>query len=239
MAQSSKSGGARPGLAVVTGAGGGIGAAVLRALRAAGAFAAVRGYGRGSVPPLELEDEQSIRACAADVVGTGLPLALVVDATGFLHDERFRPEKAWRELDPAHMARAFAVNSIGPALLMKHFLPLLDRDRPAVFATLSARVGSIGDNRLGGWYSYRASKAALNQLVRTAAIELRRMNPDAVCVVVHPGTVDTALSAPFAKAGLRVQSPEEAAARLLELLGRLGPADSGSFFDQAGQRIPW
>mgnify|MGYP000220379835 CR=1 FL=1 len=100
-----------------------------------------------------------------------------------------QPEKSWRQLDPAHMAHAFAINAIGPALLMKHFLPLLPGEGRSVFATLSAKVGSIGDNALGGWYSYRASKAALNQLVRTAAIELRRRQPMAVCVALHPGTV--------------------------------------------------
>ncbi len=149
------------------------------------------------------------------------------------------PEKSWRDLDPAHMARAFAVNAIGPALLMKHFLPLLPRQGRSVFATLSARVGSIGDNRLGGWYSYRASKAALNQFVRTAAIELGRRQPGAICVALHPGTVSTPLSAPFVKAGLDVQTPEEAAARLLDTIEGLGPGSSGGFFDHRGNPVPW
>jgi NAD(P)-dependent dehydrogenase (short-subunit alcohol dehydrogenase family) len=149
------------------------------------------------------------------------------------------PERSWREVDAAAMARAFAVNAIGPALLMKHFLPLLPRRGRSVFATLSARVGSIGDNRLGGWYSYRASKAALNQLVRTASIELRRRAPEAVCVALHPGTVATGLSAPFARAGLEVRSPEVAAADLLRVIGGLTAADSGGFFDHRGVAVPW
>jgi len=149
------------------------------------------------------------------------------------------PERALRQIDPAHMARAFALNAIGPALLMKHFLPRLPRAGRAVFATLSARVGSIGDNRLGGWYSYRASKAALNQLVRTAAIELARTHPEAVCVALHPGTADTALSRPFARRGLDVVSPGAAALRLLAVLGALAPSDSGSFLDYRGQRLPF
>ena len=118
----------------------------------------------------------------------------MIDASGFLHGDGLMPEKSWREIDPVHMQRAFAINAIGPALLMKHLLPLFPADGRSVFATLSAKVGSIGDNHLGGWYAYRASKAALNQLVRTAAIELRRKRPNAICVALHPGTVDTKLS---------------------------------------------
>ncbi|HRG72895.1 MAG TPA: SDR family oxidoreductase, partial [Thauera aminoaromatica] len=187
---------------------------------------------------LDLLEEASIAAAAAAVRARGVP-TLVFDATGFLHGAGMEPEKSWRELDAAHLAHAFAINAIGPALLMKHFLPLLPRDRRAVFATLSARVGSIGDNRLGGWYAYRASKAALNQLVRTAAVELRRSRPQAICVALHPGTVDTGLSAPFAKSGLQVQAPAEAAARLLAVIEGLGPGDSGEFFDHRGEPVPW
>ena len=122
---------------------------------------------------------------------------------------------------------------------MKHFLPLLPRQGRSVFATLSARVGSIGDNQLGGWYSHRASKAALNQFVRTAAIELGRRQPAALCVALHPGTVATRLSAPFAKAGLDVQTAEEAADRLLDVIERLAPASTGGFFDYRGAPVPW
>jgi NAD(P)-dependent dehydrogenase (short-subunit alcohol dehydrogenase family) len=122
---------------------------------------------------------------------------------------------------------------------MKHLLPLLPRSGKAVFATLSARVGSIGDNTIGGWYSYRAAKAALNQLVRTAAIELRRTRPEAICVALHPGTVATPLSAPFAKAGLNVRPPEEAARDLLAVIESLSPAQSGGFFDYRGAELPW
>jgi NAD(P)-dependent dehydrogenase (short-subunit alcohol dehydrogenase family) len=149
------------------------------------------------------------------------------------------PEKSLRAIEPQAMAQAFAINAIGPALLMKHFLPRLDRTGRAVFATLSARVGSIGDNRIGGWYSYRASKAALNQLVRTASIELARTHPHAICVALHPGTVASALSAPFAKSGLNVQTPAEAAARLLAVIDALGSADSGGFIDQNGEIVPY
>ncbi|WP_342452957.1 SDR family oxidoreductase [Pararoseomonas indoligenes] len=174
-------------------------------------------------------------AAAAGVAGTGL--TLVIDATGFLHDAHYRPEKAIREIDPVHMAHSFAVNAIGPALLMKHFLPRLARDRRAVFATLSARVGSISDNRLGGWVSYRAAKAALNQIVRTASIELARTHRQAVLVALHPGTVETGLSAPFSRAGLEVQEPSAAAARLLSVIDALTPDRTGLLIDHRGETV--
>jgi NAD(P)-dependent dehydrogenase (short-subunit alcohol dehydrogenase family) len=216
----------------VIGAGGGIGAALAEALHAAGR--SVFRLGRRTTPALDLLDEASIAACAA---AAGVGLELVIDATGFLHDARFQPEKSWRQLDAAALAYNFAINTIGPALVMKHFLPRLARDRRAVFATLSARVGSIGDNRLGGWYGYRASKAALNQMVRTAAIELARTHRHAICVALHPGTVDTPLSRPFAKAGLDVRPPAVAAAPLLAVLDGLMPAQTGLFFDYKGEQV--
>jgi len=224
------------GMAVVVGAGGGVGAALVAALAESGHRVAA--FGRGTVPPIDLLDEASIAAAAAHVAAHGTP-TLVIDATGFLHGAGFMPERSWRDLDPAHMAHAFAVNATGPALLMKHFLPLLPRTGRSVFATLSARVGSIGDNRLGGWYAYRASKAALNQFMRTASVELRRRTPGAICVALHPGTVETALSAPFARAGLDVRPPAQAAADLLAVLAALTPADNGGFLDHKGAAIPW
>ncbi len=224
-------------IAVVVGSGG-IGAALAEALRAEQAFDEIVVLGRRSTPALDLLDEASVATCAAWLAARG-SLELVIDATGILHGPGMAPEKSWRELDPAVLAQAFAINAIGPALLMKHFLPLLPRDRRALFATLSAKVGSIGDNRLGGWYAYRASKAALNQFVRTASIELRRSRPRAICVALHPGTVDTGLSAPFAKSGLQVQPPALAAKRLLTVLAGLTVEDSGEFFDYRGERLPW
>ena len=131
------------------------------------------------------------------------------------------------------------MNAVGPALVLKHFVPLLPRRGRSVVAALSARVGSIGDNRLGGWYGYRASKAALNQLLRTAAVELARTHPEAVCVALHPGTVATRLSAPHGKAGLRVRTPDQAAADLLAVLDGLTPAHTGGFFDADGRAVPW
>ena len=227
------------GLALVIGASGGIGAALLSQLQQDDRFERVLGLSRRSQPAMDLLDEASIAQSAAHVAGLGLPLRLLIDATGLLHGQGLQPEKTWQQLDPVQMAQAFAINAIGPALLMKHFLPLLPREGRAVFATLSAKVGSIGDNHLGGWYSYRASKAALNQLVRTAAIELRRRQPQALCVALHPGTVATTLSAPFAKTGLQVQAPDPAAARLLGVIDGLQAADSGGFFNHDGSVLPW
>lgn len=229
----------RGGSAIVIGAGGGIGAALVRSLEASGQFETVWGLGRHTAPALDLLDEDSIRTSAQAIQATGLPVRLVLDATGFLHNDTWSPEKSWQQLDPAHMAHSFAINAIGPALLMKHFLPLLTREGKTAFVTLSAKVGSIGDNRLGGWYSYRASKAALNQLVRTAAIELKRRHPHAVCVALHPGTVDTGLSTPFAKTGLDVRTPDAAAERLLAVIHHLQPEQSGGFINHDGTELPW
>jgi len=231
------------GLAIVIGATGGIGAALLQQLQSDAAFADVIGLSRTSEPPLDLLDEASIAAAARYVTSRAadqnMPVRLIIDATGSLHSNGHQPEKSWQQLDPVNMAQSFAINAIGPALLMKHFLPLFPRQGKAVFATLSAKVGSIGDNRLGGWYSYRASKAALNQLVHTAAIELRRRQPLALCVALHPGTVHTALSAPFAKTGLNVVTPTESARRLLAVLEGLNADDSGGFFNHDGSVLPW
>jgi NAD(P)-dependent dehydrogenase (short-subunit alcohol dehydrogenase family) len=227
------------GLAIVVGSQGGIGAALVLALQRSGQFAEVMALSRSSTPALDLTQESSMSHWAQQAQSTKKPLRLVVDATGFLHGNGMQPEKSWQHIDPAHMAYSFAINAIGPALLMKHFLPLLARDGKAVFATLSAKVGSIGDNQLGGWYSYRASKAALNQLVHTAAIELRRKHPNAACVALHPGTVDTGLTGPFAKTGLNVVSPEAAAQRLLQVIDGLKVSQSGGFINHDGQALPW
>ncbi len=225
-------------VAVVVGAGGGLGAALQAALEAGGAYGRVIGLGRRTDPPLDLLDEASIAAAVA-FASTAGELRLVLDATGFLHGAGFQPERSMRALDPAHMAHAYAINAIGPALLMKHFCPLLPRAGRSVFATLSARVGSIGDNRLGGWHSYRAAKAALNQIVRTVSVEVGRSHPGAILVALHPGTVATPLSQPFSKSGLAVRSPEDAAQDLLAVIAGLSASDTGGFFDQTGAAVPW
>jgi len=226
------------GRAVVIGANGGIGGALIRALRAEGTWSDVIGLDRASEPPLDLTDPDSIAAAARAVSADWRPLRLVIHAAGVLERRGGVAEKIWKQIDATAMQRVFAINTVGPALVMKHFLPLLASGR-SVFAALSARVGSIGDNRLGGWYSYRASKAALNQIVRTASIELRRVRPEAVCVALHPGTVATRLSERYVKSGPDVQSPDEAARRLLDVVAGLQARDTGQFFDQHGKPVPW
>jgi NAD(P)-dependent dehydrogenase (short-subunit alcohol dehydrogenase family) len=226
------------GVAVVFGAGGFIGGALLDAIRATRRFEQVVAFARNTTPSADLLDEASLARAAAFAADRGA-LRLVIDATGFLHDDHQAPEKSWQQLDAAKLARSFALNAIGPALIMKHVLPRLPRTGKAVFATLSARVGSIGDNRLGGWYGYRASKAALNQLVRTASVELARRSPHALCIALHPGTVATPLSAPFAATGLQIHAPAAAAHHLLTVIDQLTPHATGGFFDWRGQPVPW
>lgn len=226
-------------IAIVFGASGGIGRALVAALDKDPRYSEVLAYSRSGPLAFDLTDERSIEAAAHAVANAGQAVRTIIDATGALAAEGCVVEKSWRQIDPAAMARAFQINAIGPALLMKHFLPLLARDGKSVFATLSARVGSIGDNRLGGWYSYRASKAALNQLVRTAAVELRRSNPAAICVALHPGTVATPFTQGFAKAGLEVQTPAAAAEKILAAIDGLKIENNGTFIDHKGYVIEW
>ena len=237
---------AQPGVTLVIGAGGGIGAALLMRLQDRGET--VIALGRRTEPALDYRDEASLTACArlvaAQLETSGLPLVRLVVATGFLHGQisggaDAGPERSWQHLDPAALAHNFLINATGPAMVIKHFLPLLPKQGRCVAAFLSARVGSVGDNRLGGWYAYRASKAALNQLVHTASIELARRNRDAVCVVLHPGTVHTPLSQPFAKTGLQVRQPDVAAQELLSVMDGLVADQTGGFFDHLGKTVPW
>ncbi len=221
-------------VAVVIGARGGIGAALRDALAERLGDANVVALGR---PDLDVAEEASIARAAAALPAQRV--RLVVVASGLLHGPGFQPEKSLRALDPEALARSFLVNAIGPALLMKHLLPRMPRQGRAVFAALSARVGSIGDNRLGGWYGYRAAKAALNQMLRTAAIEWARTHPEGIVVALHPGTVATRLSAPFTRPGQVLLTPTESAAHLLAVIDGLTPADSGGFRDWRGAPIPW
>lgn len=199
-------------------------------------------FGTGATPfVFDLEDEASIAAACAQIAAEG-PLHLVIVATGVLHHgPDMAPEKTWRALSPESMSRAFAINAIGPALIGKHMLGHLAKGEKAVFAALSARVGSISDNRLGGWHAYRASKAALNMMIRNFAIELAQRNRTACAVALHPGTVDTALSKPF-QAGVRADAlftPDRSAGHLLDVINVLTPAQSGKLFGWDGAEIPY
>ena len=231
------------GLAVVIGSGGGIGAAMLAQLQTNPAYAKVIGLSRGTEVSVDYADESSVARAAQWVASlcaaSNLQLRLLVVATGFLHGEQGQPERSLTNLDAAYLNHVFKINTFGPALVMKHFLPSLPKTGRCVAGFLSARVGSIGDNALGGWYGYRASKAALNQLVKTAAIELTRRNKDSICVSLHPGTVATALSEPFAKTGLNVRPASEAATDLLAVLSGLSAADTGCMVDYQGHKLPF
>jgi len=223
--------------AIVIGASGGIGQALAAALESRGWEVHRLSRPDGTI---DLEDQDSIAAAAERLAPAG-PFELVLVATGLLHDGEQVPERNLRDLEADRLGRSFAVNSIGPAVVARHFLPLLPAGARGVFAALSARVGSISDNRLGGWYGYRASKAALNQLIRTAAIELSRTRPEAICVTLHPGTVDTPMSAPFQRgvAPDKLFSPATSADHLINVIEKLRPEDTGLCFDWAGQRIPF
>jgi NAD(P)-dependent dehydrogenase (short-subunit alcohol dehydrogenase family) len=228
------------GAAVVIGASGGIGGALVSLLRDDPAFVTVQALARSFTggARIDITDEASIAAAVAGLSG---PLRLVIIATGALQGPGFpQPEKTYRALDPAALMESFRLNTVGPALVAKHLLPLMAPRGKTVFAALSARVGSIGDNRAGGWHAYRASKAALNMILRNLAIETARRNPHAICVGLHPGTVDTGLSRPFQRGLAEGQlfTPETSARHLLTVIDALTPADSGRVLAWDGQTVP-
>lgn len=216
---------------LVVGASGGIGGALVSALGARGEVVGLSRRGDG----LDVTDEASVARLLGGLEG---PFDLVVVATGALVLDGVGPEKSLKAVTHDAMAAQFALNAIGPALVIKHGLRLLPLDRVAKLAVLSARVGSIGDNALGGWYGYRAAKAGLNQILRTASVEATRTHPQSVLVALHPGTVETGL-APAHRAGHPAVAPSVAAGHLLSVLDGLGPADTGGFFDWKGDVVPW
>ena len=233
---------------IILGASGAIGSAIIRILLQSSAtqkvFALSRTAYQSADPrvvaiQIDLESESSlIEAAAACQIEGGFDL--IINTIGMLHEgETIRPEKGLKELNPETMARLFRINTIGPALVMKHFSPLLARDRRAVIASLSARVGSISDNKAGGWYSYRASKAALNQFIRTAAIELAARRPHVICVGLHPGTVRSAMSEPFLQRYTKneIFEADTSATALLSVVRELTPAQTGRIFAWDGQEI--
>lgn len=221
--------------ALVIGASGAIGQAFCQLLRADPNCAGVRELSRSSSPALDLETPTSIAEAAAALADEG-PYQLILLTAGLLHRPGIAPEKSLAAIEAEALQAVFQVNALGPALVLRHFLPLLDKQ--GAMAMLSAKVGSIGDNRLGGWYAYRASKAALNMLIKTAAIELARSKPKARLLSLHPGTVISPLSQPFRGASA-ARPAEQAAAEMLRVIDALGPEHSGSFHAYDGQRLPW
>jgi NAD(P)-dependent dehydrogenase (short-subunit alcohol dehydrogenase family) len=221
---------------VVIGASGGIGQAFVQRLQNTPNCAEVIALHRHSDPRIDFEDPASIARAAQQLHAKG-PWHLIINAAGVLHTDDFMPEKKLADLNDAQLEATFRVNTFGPALVLRHFVPLLDKQR-SVLAMISAKVGSIEDNRLGGWYSYRASKAALNMLIKTAAIEVKRSQPNAVLLSLHPGTVSTGLSKPFRGEQLG-RSTSDAALDMLRVINQLTPADTGTFVAYNGERLPW
>lgn len=226
--------------ALVIGSSGSIGSAFVQALEADADCAGVVGLSRDNPPQLYLEDEASI-AAAAQWARTALDpvgFAVIVDATGALTIDGQGPEKRLSQVSAQGLRRVFEINAIGRALILKHFIPLLPPKGRAIFAVLSARVGSISDNHLGGWYGYRASKAAGNMLLQTAAIESHRTRPEAVFAALQPGTVSSKLSAPF-QSGHAALAAQDSVAGMLRALDGLAARSQAWFIDYQGQSIDW
>lgn len=221
---------------MVFGSTGAIGQALVQQLQNDSRCEMVLAVSRQSTPGLNLLDESSIRDCAQALAPQG-PFHLVLDATGALSVQGRGPEKRLDELQAEHLLNTLHLNAVGPSLLIKHFAPLLANGERVIWGKLSARVGSIEDNRKGGWYGYRAAKAALNMLLQTAAIELARRRPLAVLVALQPGTVQSALSQPFV--GDDAMPPDDSARRLLAAMDALQPTGRAQFVDYQGQHIPW
>jgi NAD(P)-dependent dehydrogenase (short-subunit alcohol dehydrogenase family) len=230
-----------PNAAMIVGYSGGIGSAIYHEIEKSEQFEKIYRLGRpvSSDYTLDYKCPDTIEAAAEQIKQNGIPLRFVIITTGLLHHGESLPEKSLRQINADWMAENFLVNATGPALVARHFLPIMPRKERIIFAVLSARVGSISDNRVGGWYSYRAAKAALNMIIKNLAIEVARSNPDALIVALHPGTVDTGLSAPFSGGGQQGGrfTPDEAAKRLFLVLEQLSPADSGGIFDYDGNII--
>jgi NAD(P)-dependent dehydrogenase (short-subunit alcohol dehydrogenase family) len=225
--------------AIVVGSSGGIGGALAEALEGSGyAVARLARSPDALTTYVDVTDERSI-AAAAETLKQQAPYQRIIVATGILQADETKPEKTYRDMRGDTLLNYFEVNAIGPALVAKHLLPLLPQKGRCVFAALSARVGSISDNHLGGWYGYRASKAALNMLIKNLAIEVERTRPQAICATLHPGSVDTSLSKPFQKnvPPDRLFSPDLAAEKLLKVMDELTPAQSGDCFAWDGKPV--
>jgi NAD(P)-dependent dehydrogenase (short-subunit alcohol dehydrogenase family) len=227
-------------LAIIIGGTGAIGKAISNEVRNLG-FENIIIFGTKTNPRIDFNDENTIQNAANYIKEKNRPISILFDATGILHDSKNNqmPEKTLKSLDLDFLKKNFLINAIGPALLIKHFVPLMDQQNKSVFATLSAKVGSITDNNYGGWYSYRAAKAALNQIIKTASIEMKMKNKQAIFLALHPGTVKSNLSAPFQKIDLKIQEPEESAKNLIKIISDVTSKDTGKFFNWDGSELPW
>jgi NAD(P)-dependent dehydrogenase (short-subunit alcohol dehydrogenase family) len=226
----------QPFRALIIGSSGSIGTAFMELLEASPDCELVWGLNRNSAQPINYQDLTTIESAAASLIQVG-PFQLIINTIGVLHSEHWMPEKKLDDLNAEQLQILMQTNAIGPGLTIKHFSKLLD-PAGSVMATLSAKVGSIEDNRLGGWFSYRASKAALNMLIKTASIEFARTKPNTALVALHPGTVNSRLSKPFK--GEQIGRPAlDAASDMLTVLLSLQKTDSGSFLSYSGEKLPW
>ncbi|NJK55370.1 MAG: SDR family NAD(P)-dependent oxidoreductase [Pleurocapsa sp. SU_5_0] len=190
---------------------------------------------------VDITEESNIAAAIKQIQESVKQLHLAIYCVGVLHDQNLTPEKSLRQINGSNLIYSFQVNSIGAVLLAKHLMPLFNKSEPSIFASISAKVGSISDNRLGGWYGYRASKAALNMFLKTTAIEYSRRCPKTIVVALHPGTTDTQLSQPFQKNVPldKLFSVEHTVTLLSQVISNLSLKDSGEFFSWDGTKLPW
>ena len=198
----------------------------------------VYGFSRTTEPNNNIISEKYLKDLSLKFIEQNIKIKIFINAIGFLHDNYYSPEKKLQDINQEYMKKCFEINTIPTALMIKYFCPLMTKDEKSIFASISAKVGSISDNYLGGWYSYRASKAALNQIIKTSSIEQKRFNKNLIMVSVHPGTVNTRLSSPFI-GKRKVQTPSEAAIKIIDLLETLTIEDSGLFFDYNKNIIPF
>ena len=198
----------------------------------------VYGFSRTTEPNNNIISEKYLKDLSLKFIEQNIKIKIFINAIGFLHDNYYSPEKKLQDINLEYMKKCFEINTIPTALMIKYFCPLMTKDEKSIFASISAKVGSISDNYLGGWYSYRASKAALNQIIKTSSIEQKRLNKNLIMVSVHPGTVNTRLSKPFI-GKRKVQTPSEAAIKIINLLETLTLEDSGLFFDYNNNIIPF
>ncbi len=223
-------------IALIFGTSGGIGSNIYNQLKRKGYK--VYGVSRSSESNSDIISEQYLKDLSQKLLKQNIKIKTFINTIGFLHNSNYTPEKKFQDINLAYMRECFEINTIPTALMIKYFCPLMIKDEKSVFATISAKVGSISDNFLGGWYSYRASKAALNQIIKTSSIEQKRLNKNLVMVSVHPGTVNTKLSKPFIGKKI-VQSPIDSANKIINLLENLTTEDSGLFYDYNNNVIPF
>ena len=223
-------------VALVFGHSGGIGSNIFNQLKRKNFK--VYGFSRTTEPNSNIISEKYLKALSQKFIEQKIKIKIFINAIGFLHDNYHSPEKKLQDINQEYMKKCFEINTIPTALMIKYFCPMMIKEEKSIFASISAKVGSISDNYLGGWYSYRASKTALNQIIKTSSIEQKRLNQNLVMVSIHPGTVDTKLSSPFI-GKRKVQTPAEAATKIINLLENLSLEDSGLFFDYNNNIIPF